>query len=193
MRASDGDEPAREDIGEERIRAVHAAKAISDDASAADPRAVLGLDDDGLHVVAARLAADIEHAWHDRLPRRCRDAEPWLERREHARLPAAQGLAARAGDEREERRACDVEREWGAWPGVEHGTRDERVDDLLQRHGVERERVHGRATVVDRARSGGPDEPLQRCTVVRERRYAHGDGRGLAPRLLRANDGTLGR
>src|SRR4051812_30202195 len=127
MRASDGDDPSRQDIGEEWIRAVHAAKTFADHAPAADPRAVLGLDDDRLDVLAARLVTDIEDAGHDRLARRGGDPEARLERRQDARLPAAQGLAARAGDERKERRAGDVEREWRARPRVEHRSRDERV------------------------------------------------------------------
>jgi hypothetical protein len=84
-----------------------------------------------------------------------------LHRGEHRGRAASERLATNAPDEREERGARDVERIGRPRTGVEDRARDERVDDLGEREAVQRERVHGRAAVVERAGAGRADELLQ--------------------------------
>src|SRR5436190_10396791 len=129
MRSSGCAQATRKNVREEWIGRVHALETLADDASAANPDAVLRFDDDRFDVLAARLGAHVEDAWRDDLSCSGADAETGLQRRRDERLSTTKGLFARARHEREERGARDVERIRRAWSGVEDRPSDERVDD----------------------------------------------------------------
>ena len=93
------------EITEERIGRVDAAEAIALHTTAANPRAVLRLNDDRLGVGAPRRAADVEDVdrsgWiaGDRLPRRRRHAEAGLQRHVEDRRASPASLRACVADE----------------------------------------------------------------------------------------------
>src|SRR5688572_30460520 len=105
MRCSGCAQATREDVREQRIGRVHALEALADDATAANPGAVLGFDHDRFDVFAARFAANVEDARSEDLACGRANTEAGLERRRHEGLAASERFLARTRDEREERRA----------------------------------------------------------------------------------------